>query len=153
MDNSDNWGTNDNHTVDAHRLLVTWTEGNGSNDRVQQHVRGTGDGVTWNSPSDNDISNQNDDGNKWDMLNPGKVSKQGGKYADATAAGFNHYNNLRGKITWDVTEDVLAGAGFGWLIKKTEEGTSGKVIYYSREYAFEINNPNLAPRLILQYGP
>ncbi|MDQ0920260.1 Ig-like domain-containing protein [Paenibacillus sp. V4I5] len=153
MDNSDNWGRNDVRTVDAHRLLVNWTEGNGSNDEVKQKVRGTGNGVTWNSPSDTDISNQNDDGNKWDMLNPGKVSKQGGKYADATAAGFSHYNDLSGKVTWDVTNDVKVGAGFGWLIKKTEEGASGKVIYYSREYATNHNNLDLAPRLILQYGP
>ncbi|CAN7748085.1 Ig-like domain-containing protein [Paenibacillus sp. LjRoot56] len=153
MDNSDNWGRNDARTVDAHRLLENWTEGNGSNDEVNPQVRGTGYGVTWNSPSDTDISNQNDDGNKWNMLNPGKVSKQGGKYADATAAGFSHYNGLSGYVTWDVIEDVRAGAGFGWLIKKTDEGASGKVIYYSRDYAIDHNNSNLAPRLLLEYAP
>jgi alpha-tubulin suppressor-like RCC1 family protein len=153
MDNSDNWGRNDIRSVDAHRLLVNWTEGNGSNDEVKQSVRGTDSGVTWNSSSDTDISNQNDDGSKWDMLNPGKVSKQGGKYADATAEGFSHYNGLSGKVTWDVMEDIRAGADFGWLIKKTDEGASGKVIYYSREYAIDHNNLDLAPRLILEYGP
>lgn len=150
-ENSDNWGPNDVHTVDAHRLLTNWTEGNGANDEVVKHIRGTGNGVTWNSPSDTDISNQNDDGIKWDPLNPGKVSKQGGEYANATAAGFGHSNGLSGTVTWNVMEDVKAGAGFGWLIKKTEEGASGKVSYYSRESAIALNNPELAPRLILEY--
>jgi hypothetical protein len=49
-----------------------------------------------------------------------------------------------------VTADVQAGAT-GWLIKKTNEGLSGQVSYYSKEGAEEARNLALAPRLELEW--
>ncbi len=145
-ENSNNWGTT-GRPVDAHRLTVDWTEGNG---RVDFMVgggppnRGTGEGVTWECAKDSDISNHNDDClSQWN----------GGIFAAATAPSNNHTNGLTGDVSWNVTTDVQAGANFGWLIKKQAEGQNGQVRYYSREGAALAGNPNLAPRLVLVYTP
>ena len=60
-------------------------------------------------------------------------------------------NTTTGAVSFDVTADVLSGAQFGWLIKKTLEGQSGKVEIYSKEAAAAAGNPMLGPRLILEY--
>lgn len=142
-ENSDNWG--DGRLVDAHPLLEDWKEGNGRNAILVgggPSDRGTGEGVTWRCAKDADISNHAGDcGNPW----------SGGAFGPATAAGHLHTKFLIGDVSWDVTADVLAGANFGWLIKKREEGQAGQVRYYSREGA--AGNPALAPRLVLVYGP
>ena len=145
-ENSNNWGTT-GRPVDAHRLTVDWTEGNGRNDVMVgggPSFRGTGEGVTWECAKDSDISNHNDDClAQWN----------GGTFAAATAPSHNHTNGLTGPVSWNVTADVLAGANFGWLIKKQAEGQNGQVRYYSREGAALAGNPNLAPRLVLVYAP
>jgi hypothetical protein len=76
----------------------------------------------------------------------------GGNYASATAPGVLHFNSLLGQVSWDVTSDVLAGANFGWTIRKREENQNGQVRYYSREGAALAGNANLAPRLVLVYS-
>ncbi|MEW6126789.1 MAG: SBBP repeat-containing protein [Acidobacteriota bacterium] len=145
-ENSDNWGAN-GRLVDAHRLLVEWAEGNGRNDVMAgggTSVRGSGEGVTWNCAEDTDIHNHNDDcASPWN----------GGTYAPATASANLHINNQTGEVTWNVTADILAGAGNGWLIKKQVESQNGQVRYYSREGAALTGNSTLAPRLILVYMP
>ena len=83
----------------------------------------------------------------------GAQGRHYGTFAPATAAGIVHVNGLLGPISWDVTSDVLAGAQYGWIVKKTREDLSGRVHYYSREGALAAGNMNLAPRLILEYGP
>ncbi len=145
-ENSDNWG-NEGRLVDAHRLLEEWAEGNGRNAIMVGSgpgFRGTGEGVTWRCARDSDISNQSGDcSNPWN----------GGTFANATAAGNLHTKFLTGDVSWEVTADVLAGANFGWLVKKREEGPAGQVRYYSREGATLSGNSNLAPRLVLVYAP
>ena len=143
-ENSDNWG-NQGRVVEAHRLLEHWTEGNGRNDLMVgggPGTRGSGEGVTWRCASDADISNHRADCEiKWN----------GGNFAPATGGGSLHQNGQTGEVMWDVTADVMAGAGFGWLIKKREEGQAGQVRYYSREGAQAAGDMNLAPKLILVY--
>jgi hypothetical protein len=56
-------------------------------------------------------------------------------------------------VAWDVTADIMAGANFGWLIKKQSEGQNGQVRYYSRQGASLAGNPVLAPHLVLIYSP
>jgi hypothetical protein len=56
-----------------------------------------------------------------------------------------HFNGLSGEVSWEVTDDVLAGAS-AWLIKKTSESQPGRVSYFPREGA----DPDLAPRLKLE---
>jgi hypothetical protein len=143
--NVDNWGSS-GRLVDAHRLLADWTEGNGINDLLGLLLgfRGTGEGATWKCAKDADIHNFNDDcTTPWN----------GGTFAAATAPSKLHTNNLTGDVSWNVTADLQAGAGNGWLIKKKSEGQSGQVRYYSREGAALSGNPNRAPRLVLVYLP
>ena len=110
--NADNWGTT-GRTVDAHRLLVPWSEL----------------GATWNCASDGDVTNQQPDCDpQWD----------GGTYAATASGSVVHTNDLTGPIHFDVTADVaafLAGTAedHGWLVKKTLEGQNGHVEYTSRE--------------------
>ena len=143
-ENSNNWGSS-GRLVDVHPLLEDWTEGNGHNAVMVSGVptfRGSGQGVTWHCASDADISNQQSNcASLWN----------GGAFASATAAGVLHTNGLLGEVSWDVTTDVMAGANFGWLIKKREEGQPGQVRYFSREGAARVGDVSLAPRLILVY--
>ena len=145
-ENSNNWSAS-GRLVDAHRLLVDWTEGNGRNDVMVgggPGFRGTGEGITWNCGKDLNIANQS--ANCSALWN-------GGNYAAATAPGTLHSNGLFGEVFWDVTADVLAGANFGWLIRKQNESQNGQVRYYSREGAILAGNASLAPRLVLVYSP
>jgi uncharacterized repeat protein (TIGR01451 family) len=144
-ENADNWGPT-GRPVDVHRLLTSWAEGNGRNTIFVgggPTVRGTGPGVTWHCAIDANISNTSPDGPFWN----------GGVFAAATAPSAVHLNDVTGEVSWDVTADVLAGAGFGWLVKKQSEGQNGQARYYSREGAVAAGNPSWAPRLILNYGP
>ena len=136
-DASTNWG--EGRTVLAHRLLTSFTEGNGWN--VGGSIRGTGPGVTWKCATDDDVSNQATDC---------AAAWNGGTYADTTADPFIHTSGMTGEVTFDVTDDIVAGADFGWLIKKELEGQSGQVEYFSREAALAAGNIDLGPRLILE---
>lgn len=139
------WGLN-GRPVDAQRILVDWTEGNGINDLVGflQGFRGTGEGVTWDCAKDANIANFiSDCGTQWN----------GGTFAPATSPSSIHTNAQTGSVSWNVTADVQAGANNGWLIKKKNESQNGEVQYYSREGATLAGNQNLAPRLVLVYQP
>ena len=95
--------------------------------------------MTWNCATDDEIGNQQPNCDPtWD----------GGTFGPATAPPVLHVNGLTGEVEWDVTLDVLAGAS-AWLVKKTNEGPTGKVKYYSREGAVAVGDPSLAPRLVL----
>jgi hypothetical protein len=145
-ENSDNWGPT-GRLVDAHRVLAGWTEGNGRNDVMAgggPGFRGTGAGATWNCAKDTNITNQSPDcATDWN----------GGTFASAAAPGALHANYQTGSVSWNVTADILVGAGYGWVIKKREEGQPGQVRYYSREGAALAGNLNLAARLVLVYTP
>ena len=56
----------------------------------------------------------------------------GGTFGPATADPVAHYNGLTGEVSWNVTADVTAGTT-GWLIKKTQEGQSGQMLYSAKE--------------------
>lgn len=61
-------------------------------------------------------------------------------------------NFQSGEVTFDVTADVLNGAEHGWLILKDQENVGSKVSFYSREGAAAAGNPDLAPRLLLEFS-
>jgi YVTN family beta-propeller protein len=125
IENADNWGQDNNRTVEAHPLLGDFSEGNGKNTEVPgaEATRGGGPGVTWACATDNEIANHKADCNP--MWN-------GGTFGMATALPVVHVNDQLGEVHWDVTADVVAGAT-GWVIKKTNEGQSGQVTYSSKE--------------------
>jgi hypothetical protein len=156
-ENAENWGNNLPRTVSAHRLLTGWTEGNGTNSEVPHwaQFRGSGPGATWSCPTDTNVANQVADplgGLLWKGGN-GKTSGDPPFYAPATAPGAGHDNTMGvgTVLAFDVTQDVLDGAEFGWLIKKDNESQSGKVTYYTREGALAEGNPLLQPTLVLEY--
>jgi hypothetical protein len=138
---ANNWGPNNNRTVDAHPLAVDFAEGDGQNAEVpgSQSTRGSGPGVTWNCAEDAEIANQQTDcASRWD----------GGTFGP-TAPSVLHVNGLSGAVSWVVTDDVAGGAT-AWLLKKTDERQPGRVSYHSKESAAAAGNPDLAPRLILE---
>ena len=140
-DIADNWGTS-GRTVNAHRLLAPWTEGNGWS--VGGDGRGEGPGVTWACATDEEIANQVPDcGEEWD----------GALFAPAIGPGALHTNGMTGEVAWDVTSDLLAGAAYGWILVKDLENQNGKVFYHSRESASAAGDLGLAPRLGLEYAP
>lgn len=134
--------------IDVHRLTEDWTEGNGGGSRYIRHDanRGRGPGVTWHCATDAQIANLRPDCNQ---------SWKGGQRAMAakTTPGAPVTEGAMGELSWDVTQDVMQGAQFGWLIKKAKERSSGSVSFYSKEGAAAAGNPGLAPRLVLEFGP
>ncbi len=136
---SQGWGTG--RPVRAHRLLSDWTEGNGWRSSTN-NLLSTIPGVTWECATD-------------DFTASGcAMPWNGGTFAEATAPAMMHTDGMTGEVEWDVTEDVRAGAPFGWLVKAENEGEGAIAGYHSRESAASADNALLAPRLILEgLGP
>ena len=136
-----NWGS-EGRTVDVHQLLEDWVEGDGQGYGVpnSETTRGSGAGVTWKCAVDTAIENQATDCDPvWN----------GGNFEPAATDSVVHTNGMSGEVLWDVTGDVQAGAD-GWLIKKTQG--NGNVRYYARDHADVLGNPDLAPRLVLEFN-
>ena len=130
-ENANNWG--DGGTLLAHRVTEAWTEL----------------GVTWNCAIDADPSNSAADcsgSTAWDM--------DGGEgqapYVYAPSGWHVIHNGDTGIASLDVTEDVQqyldGGDLFGWLLRKADEGESGRVDFASRETA-------TPPKLVLDWEP
>ncbi|MFA5507229.1 MAG: hypothetical protein WC423_17505 [Vulcanimicrobiota bacterium] len=134
------WGNG--RAIRAQRLLTAWTEGNGKKLGLpnNQQSSGSGGGVTWFSPIDSNISNsQADSAANWNG---------GASYAaPSTAPTVTIKNHQSGEVIFDVTQDLLAGANHGWLITRDQD-VGSQVTFLSKESG----NPELAPRLILEYG-
>jgi hypothetical protein len=152
-DNGDNWGRN-GRTVDVHRMLVNWNEGNGREagyDRAES-FRGDVAGATWNCASDANTTNGRPDCSgvsAWEMAKPNRPDLH--PWVGAPTASALVTNGLIGPVEWDVTLDVqafLAGAApnYGWIVKKTNEGQAGLVDFASRESGH-------GPRLFITLGP
>ena len=126
-DNGDNWSS-EGREVGAHRVIGAWTELE----------------ATWNCGADTDVTNQQPDCSpQWD----------GGSFEPVASDLLLHTNGLEGRVSFDVTADVqafLAGVATdrGWLIKKAQEGSSGRVDYSSRE-----TGAATAPRLTVVFVP
>ncbi|HEY2292365.1 MAG TPA: DNRLRE domain-containing protein, partial [Thermoanaerobaculia bacterium] len=122
--NGRNWGTQ-GRTVEVHRLTAPWTEM----------------GATWNCPADSNTTNQQADcATQWN----------GGSFAPTATASVLHTKDLTGWVSFDVTADVsalLSGTpSYGWLLKKTNEGQSGRMDYDSRQ-----GTPGEGPRLVVVF--
>lgn len=137
--NGRGWGPG--RPVDAHALLQSFAEGNGMLASSRPKTRGTGPGVTWNCATDTEIANKTTDCSpKW----------TGGDFVALATDSVVHTNATTGTVTFDVTADVIAGRA-GWLVKKQDESSIGKVEYFSREGAAALANPSLAPRIELDF--
>jgi hypothetical protein len=138
-----NW-KNGGSPIEVRRLLSSWSEGNGKDLDVPEadSTRGNGPGVTWKCATDSEIANTEKDCNgNWDG---GDAS-----VAPRTAPTMTITNGMSGEVSFDVTQDVLAGANNGWLIQKTHENHSGNIKFYSKEGA--VGDLSLAPKLILEF--
>ncbi len=141
-ENADHWGRHSSRTVDAHPLTADFVEGNGESAGIngEDATRGDGKGVTWACAVDTDIANRRSDcASRWN----------GGVFGPATAPGVAHVNGLIGPVMWDVKIDVQAAAT-AWLIKKTEEESGGRAVYYSKEGANLVGDSRLAPHLVIE---
>ena len=139
------WGNG--RTISAQAITTPWQEGNGWSFGLKKkdQIAGNGSGATWFSPADEDISNDSPDSvTNWNgatsSINP------------STAPSVQIANFQSGEVAFDVTTDVLNGAEHGWLILKDQENVGSKVSFYSREGAAAAGNPDLAPRLNLEFG-
>lgn len=145
--NGGNWGKQNDRMVEIHKLLSDWIEGNGANfipknlDEDDEPIKnkGTGFGVTWACSTDSNISNKKSDCDpKWN----------GGNFDGAITDYEIITSTTSGWIEFDVTDDVnlfLSGNSdnFGWLIKKSNEGNSGRIAFASSENANLDNRPQL----------
>ncbi len=126
-----NWGSS-GRPISLHRLKQTSAEYQ----------------ATWACALDANVNNQQADcsgSNVWNMSSNDPAVLPWTSTASATAAITN---NQTGVVAFDVSADVtgiLNGSwpGYGWLLKKVDEGQSGAVDFASRE-----RTP--APRLVLE---
>jgi hypothetical protein len=145
VDNGNNWGAG--RTIDVHRLIASWAEGNGT-----ENNRGTGLGATWECATDSNITNHSKNctgTTEWEMGQPNNPSLH--SWAQTATATQTITNNLSGVVEFDVTEDVASflnntNANNGWIIKKTNEGQNGQVSFGTKESAS-------VPQLIVTYQP
>lgn len=155
-ENGNTWGPN-GRTIDIHRLLADWTEGNGFNDKPasitlsQFNVlknRGDGPGVTWKCATDTEINNQQTNCSpQWN----------GATFSSTPTDTITIFKDnpptgtvkTVGWIEFDVTADLQAflstEQNYGWIVKKTQEGESGLVEFTSDE------SPANTPELVLVF--
>lgn len=129
-----NWGSG--QTVEIHKLLTTWTEGNGFNAN-----RGVGRGITWNCATDDNITN---------AVPNCSLRWNGGSYAVLPSDKRPVTNTTMGIwIEFNVTGDVNSfldnnpGDNYGWLIKNTNEQNSGSITFVSKESTDVVHRPQL----------
>lgn len=133
ISNDGKWENGQHVTI--HQLTTEWLEGNESNAPLADFV-GIQNGVSWNCSSDGNCVS------KWN----------GGHYIDTPTDSVFISNHLQDGywITFDVTEDVnnflLGSPNHGWIIKKSNEDSSGRINFAARE-----SNSNV-PELVMVFS-
>ena len=134
ISNDGKWENGQHVTI--HQLTTEWLEGNESNAPLADFV-GIQNGVSWNCSSDGSSCVS-----KWN----------GGHYIDTPTDSVFISNHLQDGywITFDVTEDVnnflLDSPNYGWIIKKSNEDSSGRINFAARE-----SNSNV-PELVMVFS-
>lgn len=169
--NGNNWSQTEDHYVDVHPLPLDFqlSEGDGrfSGLPLAATTRGSGAGATWHVPVDNQISDtKSGRKEKKPKAKPVKATPWNGAsdvMGEATAQGVLHVNGLAGYVSWDVTDDVMAGSS-AWIVKLRDEhdplheGATrrqgydpfrGSVDYYSKEGAAAEIGLATPPQLLL----
>lgn len=151
-ENGNNWGPN-GRTIDLHKLLEDWTEGNGFNDKPasmslsqfnELKTRGDGLGVTWKCATDTEINNQQTDCSpQWNgatfSLTPTDtitIFKDNPPTGTVKTVGWIEFD-----VTSDLQTFLSTEQNYGWIVKKTEEGEPGLVEFTSDEAS--VNTPEL----------
>jgi len=134
ISNDGKWENGQHVTI--HQLTTEWLEGNESNAPLADFV-GMQNGVSWNCSSDGSSCLS-----KWN----------GGHYIDTPTDSVFISNHLQDEywIKFDVTEDVknflLGSPNHGWIIKKSNEDSSGRINFAARE-----SNSNV-PELVMVFS-
>jgi len=134
ISNDGKWENGQHVTI--HQLTTERLEGNESNAPLADFV-GIQNGVSWNCSSDGSSCVS-----KWN----------GGHYIDTPTDSVFISNHLQDGywITFDVTEDVnnflLGSPNHGWIIKKSNEDSSGRINFAARE-----SNSNV-PELVMVFS-
>lgn len=125
--------------LDLHPVEVPYREGDGRNFRSGLlRTKGSGVGATWRCARDRAIQNATADCT--DRWNGGTL----GSLSDSLLLT----DSDTGEVSFDVTDDVVAGVS-SWIVKKSDEDARGRVTFYSHEGAVGQMNEDLAPRLDL----
>lgn len=133
-----------NDRVTVLPLPAPFVEGNG--DAVD---RGIGTGATWHCAADADVG---DDARtcaqRWTPDRWALPRRHGAPQLDAEVT-FDEDGSPLVRMSWDVTEDVLAGVN-AWILRKPTVRPGGALAFYSQEGALERRQSTWAPRLLLQ---
>jgi len=142
----DNWGRGG--SIEVHRLLSEFAEGNGWKMGQSPPISGTGMGVTWTCANDTDISN-----NKQNC----RFAWNGGDYNASVISRYVHTNNMSGIVVYNITKDLktlsVNAKSVGYTLFKTGTSNNGNVTYYSKEGAQSVGNMDYAPKLVLTMKP
>ena len=134
ISNDGKWENGQHVTI--HQLTTEWLEGNESNAPLADFV-GIQNGVSWNCSSDEKRCVS-----KWN----------GGHYIDTPTDSIFISNHVQDGhwLKFDVTADVkgfqLGSPNHGWIIKKSNEDSSGRINFASRE-----SNSNV-PELVMVFS-
>ena len=134
ISNDGKWENGQHVTI--HQLTTEWLEGNESNAPLADFV-GIQNGVSWNCSSDGSRCVS-----KWN----------GGHYIETPTDSVFISNYLQDGywIKFDVTEDVnnflLGSPNHGWIIKKSNEDSSGRINFAARESNFNV------PELVMVFS-
>lgn len=125
-DNVGNWGVAGKY-VSVHPLDLAFEEGNGKAYGLppSAQVRGSGSGVTWNCPVDDNITNS-----AIDCLD-GWAGGEFGPIIDSVLVT----NETTGTLVFDITTWYNSNLGepLRFLVKKDNDGAPGRVDFFSRE--------------------
>lgn len=134
LSNDEKWGNGQYVTI--HQLTTEWLEGTQSNAPIANFV-GMQKGVSWSCSLDG-----NNCVSKWN----------GGNYVDTPTDSIFISNHVQDGywIKFDVTDDVnsflLGTPNHGWIIKKSNEDSSGRINFAARE-----SNSNV-PELVMVFS-
>ncbi len=134
-DNGENWGST-GRPIALHRVTRAWTE----------------QGATWNCAIDTNASNGSPDCSgisAWEMGKPQEPALH--PWTETPTATALITTSLSGVVSFDISADVAlfrsgAAPNYGWILKKVDEGATGRVEFRARETA----NP---PRLSIFVDP
>ena len=142
------FGCGSGESISVQALTRSWMEGNGRAYKVlplRNRSRGSGLGATWQRDADTNIRNfRANGGTAWNGAQSATMPR--------TAPLVVARDDMEGTLQFDVTQDVLNGASHGWLVRKQHENLASRISFYSREGASAAGDPELAPRLILEFG-
>jgi hypothetical protein len=123
-----------------------FVEGNGDGAALD---RGTGTGATWYCAEDADIGDSTRDCELYWQRFRGKGARSGGARQLEPEVVVDDDGRTVVRMSWDVTEYVVAGFD-AWILRKKRNRDGAHLTFHSREGAADLRDPTLAPTLLLE---